>query len=239
MADPTTRDDDALLAGSTRGAGAGAGSASGGSTTATQPGAGSSIGGSTSGGRSAAGTSTLATGAGAGASGLSGGSASGLGSTAGAAAGSDTVAERGGMSARSGSEALRRGARIVGDQTSDHDGPGPRLMTADTLIGNQVINHQGDTLGEIEDIMLDVPNGRIAYAVMVAGGFLGMGEKMLALPWSALTLDTTRKCFILDADKQRIQNAPGFDKDHWPSQADRQWQDEVHSYYQARPYYDE
>jgi sporulation protein YlmC with PRC-barrel domain len=149
------------------------------------------------------------------------------------------MAERGGMSARTESEGQRRGARIVGDQTSDHDGPGPHLMTADTLIGNQVINLQGDTLGEIEDIMLDVPNGRIAYAVMVAGGFLGMGEKMFALPWSTLTLDTTRKCFVLDADKQRIQNAPGFDKDHWPSQADRQWQDEVHTYYQARPYYDE
>jgi sporulation protein YlmC with PRC-barrel domain len=226
-----------MLAGSTRGGAAGGpGSTVGGSTAATQPGAGSTIGGTTSGGRSATGTSTLATGSSAGVGGLSGGTGSRPGSSA---AGIDTMAERGGVSARPAGEAEHRGARIVGDQTSDHDGPGPRLMTAETLIGNQVINHQGDTLGEIEDIMLDVPNGRIAYAVMVAGGFLGMGEKMFALPWSALTLDTTRKCFILDADKQRIQNAPGFDADHWPSQADRQWQEEVHTYYQARPYYDE
>lgn len=155
-------------------------------------------------------------------------------------AATSTLADhRAGVAARSESNTQSRGARILGDQTSDHDGPGPRLMTADTLIGNQVINYQGDTLGEIEDIMLDVPNGRVAYAVMAAGGFLGMGEKMFALPWSALTLETTRKCFIVDADKQRIQNAPGFDKDHWPSQAERQWQDEVHAYYQARPYYDE
>ncbi len=147
--------------------------------------------------------------------------------------------ELGGVSPRTGADSQQRGARIIGDQTSDHDGPGPRLMTADTLIGNQVVNHQGDALGEIEDIMLDVPNGRVAYAVMVAGGFLGMGEKMFALPWSALTLDTTRKCFVLDADKQRIQNAPGFDRDHWPSQADRQWQAELHEYYHARAYYDE
>jgi sporulation protein YlmC with PRC-barrel domain len=161
------------------------------------------------------------------------------GSTSGTLEG-DPLAARGGVAPRAaGTDQPLRGARIVGDQTSDHDGPGPRLMTADTLIGNQVVNHQGDTLGEIEDIMLDVPNGRIAYAVMVAGGFLGMGEKMFALPWSALTLDTTRKCFLLDADKQHIQNAPGFDRDHWPSQADRQWQAEVHSYYHARPYYDE
>lgn len=131
------------------------------------------------------------------------------------------------------------GAQIVGDTSSDNGGPGPRLMTADTLIGNAVMNHQGDTLGEIEDIMLDVPRGRIAYAVMSAGGFLGIGEKLFALPWSSMTLDTERKCFLLDADKERIKNAPGFDKDHWPSQADNTWQSEVNSYYQARPYWDD
>lgn len=131
-----------------------------------------------------------------------------------------------------------QGAQIVGDTTSDHGGPGPRLMTADTLIGNAVMNHQGDTLGQVEDIMLDVPRGRIAYAVMSAGGFLGMGEKLFAIPWSSLTLDTERKCFLIDADKERIKNAPGFDKDHWPSQADNAWQNEINSYYQARPYWD-
>lgn len=161
-------------------------------------------------------------------------------SVAGTGVGTDArLEDRAGMSPRSGGQGQQRGARIVGDTTSDHGGPGPRLMTADTLIGNQVVNHQGDTLGEIEDIMLDVPNGRIAYAVMAAGGFLGMGEKLFALPWSSLTLDTTRKCFVLDADKERIRNAPGFDKDQWPSQADRSWQEEVHTYYQARPYWDD
>jgi uncharacterized protein YrrD len=59
-------------------------------------------------------------------------------------------------------------------------GPGPRLMTADTLTGDKVINLQGETLGKIAEIMLDVPRGRVAYAVMSAGGFLGMGEKLFA-----------------------------------------------------------
>ena len=132
-----------------------------------------------------------------------------------------------------------KGAQIVGDATSDTGGPGPHLMTADTLIGNAVMNHQGETLGEVEDIMLDVPRGRIAYAVMSAGGFLGIGEKLFALPWSALALDTERKCFLLDADAARIKNAPGFDKDHWPTQADNTWQDEINSYYHTRPYWDD
>ncbi|MGE5450763.1 MAG: PRC-barrel domain-containing protein [Acidobacteriota bacterium] len=101
----------------------------------------------------------------------------------------------------------------------DKQGPGPRLMTANTLEGNPVLNRQGDTLGKISEIMLDVPRGRIAYAVMSSGGFLGMGDKLFALPWKALTLDTVRKCFVMDADKARFENAPGFDKDHWPTDA--------------------
>jgi hypothetical protein len=103
-------------------------------------------------------------------------------------------------------------------------GPGPRLMTADTLTG---------------DIMLDVPRGRIAYAVMASGGFLGLGEKLFALPWSALTLDAQRECFVMDASATRFQNAPGFDHDHWPSSAEFDGLGEqIHSYWGSRNYWD-
>jgi sporulation protein YlmC with PRC-barrel domain len=121
---------------------------------------------------------------------------------------------------------------------SDSGGPGPRLMTASTLEGNRVINPQGETLGEIKEIMLDVPRGRIAYAVMSSGGLLGMGDKLFALPFSALTLDTDRKCFILDAPKDKIESAPGFDKDRWPDSADMTWQRAVHSHYGRTPYWE-
>ena len=97
-------------------------------------------------------------------------------------------------------------------------------MTAATLTGNTVVNTADETLGKIEEIMLDVPGGRIAYAVMSSGGFLGLGEKLFAIPWGALTLDTNRECFVLDARAETFENAPGFDKDHWPTQAgDLQW----------------
>lgn len=122
---------------------------------------------------------------------------------------------------------------------STGSGPGPRLMTADTLTGDRVINLQGDTLGKISDIMLDVPRGRIAYAVMSSGGFLGMGEKLFALPWSALTLDPQRECFVMDASAERFKNAPGFDNDHWPSSADFDTMDEqIHTYWNSRRYWD-
>ena len=130
------------------------------------------------------------------------------------------------------------GAAIVGGPTRvGNEGPGPRLMTASTLEGDEIVNRQGDTLGELEEIMLDVTTGRVAYAVMSAGGFLGMGEKLFAVPWSALTLDTARKCFVLDIPKQRFEEAPGFDKDHWPSMADHQWATQVHDFYGVRPYW--
>jgi len=108
-----------------------------------------------------------------------------------------------------------QGAKITGtSHLDDHSGPGPEVMSANSLEGNSVMNHQGETLGEIEEIMIDVRRGRIAYAVLGAGGFLGIGEKYFAIPWGALTLDTDNKCFILDADKERMNNAPGLDKDH-------------------------
>jgi sporulation protein YlmC with PRC-barrel domain len=119
-----------------------------------------------------------------------------------------------------------------------HSGPGPRLMTASTLTGDKVMNQQDETLGEIDQIMLDVPRGKIAYAVMSVGGFLGMGERLLAVPWQALRLDTVDKCFRLDADKARIENAPGFDKDRWPDMADTRWATDLHSYYGTKPYWD-
>jgi len=86
--------------------------------------------------------------------------------------------------------------------------------------------------------MLDVPSGRIAYAVLSSGGFLGIGDKLFAIPWRALTLDPENKRFILDMSKEQLEQAPGFDKDHWPSMADELWVREVHSYYSARPYWE-
>lgn len=113
----------------------------------------------------------------------------------------------------------------------NHEGPGPHLMGADTLIGNDVYNHAEEDLGDIKEIMLDVATGKVAYAVLSFGAFLGMGAKLFAVPWSALTLDTINKRFTLDISKERLENAPGFDKDDWPDMADETWARSIHSYY--------
>lgn len=119
---------------------------------------------------------------------------------------------------------------------SEGRGPGPELMGADTLIGNDVVNHLGEDLGDIKEIMLQVRSGKIAYAVLSFGSFLGLGEKLFAVPWDALTLDTVNKCFVLNVEKERLKNAPGFDKDDWPDMADQTWTNQIHSYYGTKSF---
>jgi sporulation protein YlmC with PRC-barrel domain len=118
-------------------------------------------------------------------------------------------------------------------------GPGPELLGADTLVGNDVYNQKGEKLGDIKEVMLDMRSGRVAYAVLSFGGFLGMGEKLFAVPWNALILDTKNKRFVLNVEKDRLKEAPGFDKAHWPNMADQSWAKEIHSYYGTKPYPDE
>lgn len=127
------------------------------------------------------------------------------------------------------------GAAIMGSGTGD--GPGPNVMAADTLKGNKLFTSDREEIGKISEIMLDVRGGRIAYAVLSSGGFLGMGEKLYAIPWSALTLDTDEKCFRLNVTADRVKNAPAFDKDHWPAMADEQWGSTLHQYYNRQPYW--
>jgi len=114
----------------------------------------------------------------------------------------------------------------------------PGVLAADTLVGDRVVNLQNEDLGTIEHLMIDVRGGRIAYAVLSFGGFLGMGDKLFAIPWSALSLDTVDRQFILNVDKELLKGAPGFDKDHWPNMADHAWRSKVYTFYSAEPYWD-
>jgi sporulation protein YlmC with PRC-barrel domain len=129
------------------------------------------------------------------------------------------------------------GARIVGKGSVTAAGPGPDVMAATTLDSNKVLTADGETAGKVKDIMLDVRSGRIAYVVISSGGFLGIGDRLFAVPWSALTLDTDRACFVLNVDAQRVKDAPGFDQDHWPVMADAGWAASVHAYYGSEPYW--
>jgi hypothetical protein len=112
-----------------------------------------------------------------------------------------------------------------------HGGPGPFLMGADTLLGNDVYNSAGESLGSIKEFMIEMKTGRVAYAVLSFGGFLGMGDRLFAVPWQALRLDTDSHRFVLNVAKDALKDAPGFDKDHWPSMADPSWVLGVNRFY--------
>jgi sporulation protein YlmC with PRC-barrel domain len=104
------------------------------------------------------------------------------------------------------------------------------------LSGTAVKNKEGENLGKIEDFMVDLTTGRILYAVLSFGGFIGIGNKLFAIPINALKLDLDKEFFLLDVDKERLEKAPGFDKDNWPDMAGPEWGSTVHSYYGVRPY---
>ena len=119
---------------------------------------------------------------------------------------------------------------------AEHSGPSPKLMSAGSLIGDDIYNLKGEKIGDLKEIMLDMHTGRVSYAVLSFGGFLGMGEKLFAVPWQALTLNAANKRLILDIEKSRLETAPGFNRDDWPDMADAAWESGIHSYYGTKPY---
>ncbi len=112
------------------------------------------------------------------------------------------------------------------------------ILSSSTISGDKVVNSQGDSLGDIKDLMIDVDSGRVAYAVLEFGGFLGLGSKLFAVPLTAMKVDTDNHRFIFNQSREALENAPGFDKDDWPDFSDRDWGASVHAHYGVRPYWE-
>lgn len=115
---------------------------------------------------------------------------------------------------------------------------GTQALSATTIIGDAVVNEYGEDLGKIEDLMIDLERSRVAYAVLSFGGILGMGEKLFAIPLEALRLDTENERFVLDIERERLEAAPGFDKDDWPDPGDLGYRREVFVFYGHDPYWE-
>lgn len=105
------------------------------------------------------------------------------------------------------------------------------VLSASSITGTKVLNRTGDHVGSIEDVMLRIDTGDVAYAVLSVGGFLGMGDKLFAIPWEALTIDTADHSIVLDVDQEKLEQAPGFDQNDWPSTADETWMRDLHRHY--------
>jgi PRC-barrel domain len=112
------------------------------------------------------------------------------------------------------------------------------VVSASKIIGETVENPQQEKLGKIHELVIDASEGRVAYAVLSFGGFLGMGNKLFAMPWKAFEFSSTENKLILNVDKKKLEAAPGFDKDaKWPDFADKTWGASIYKYYGYDPYW--
>ena len=112
-----------------------------------------------------------------------------------------------------------------------------RTLGASTLIHDKVVNLSSEDIGHIEELMVDVTTGRVAYAVLSFGGFMGIGNKFFALPWSALTVDEGHKRIVVNITKEALETMDGFDKDHWPDLGDLEYATGVYRQWGATPYW--
>ena len=119
--------------------------------------------------------------------------------------------------------------------TGIHKEHGDVLMSVKILTGQAVFNRKNEYLGKIKDIILGLNTGRICYAVLSFHSLLAIREKLFPVPWNALNRDDRGKRFILDLDKKRRKNAPGYNKIEWPHMAEKAWSSRIHHYYQTKP----
>ena len=124
-------------------------------------------------------------------------------------------------------------ATVTGDVASEETGA---LISANKVEGTTVKNPAGEKLGSIEEIMIDKRSGKVAYAVMSFGGFLGMGAEEHSIPWGKLTYDTNLGGFRTDITSEQLQGAPAFSRDSAYDWSDRRREQELHDHYRV-PYY--
>ncbi len=105
------------------------------------------------------------------------------------------------------------------------------IVKSSEVIGVSVINTEKENLGKIEEIVLNKITGQVHYVVLSFGGLLGMGDKYFAFPWKSISYSPEDKSFILNVSKDKLEDAEGFDKDHWPDMSDEQWGKDINDLY--------
>jgi sporulation protein YlmC with PRC-barrel domain len=106
-----------------------------------------------------------------------------------------------------------------------------QMLTSDDLQHRPVYNNVGDRIGRIEDFMLDMQSGCVAYSVLSFGGFMGIGDKLFAIPWKTMTFDQNREQWQLNVTREQLERAPGFDKNNWPDMTSDQYRNNIEQYW--------
>lgn len=120
----------------------------------------------------------------------------------------------------------------------DTTNPSGNLIAANQVQGASVYDAKLEKLGSIEDVMIDKATGRIAYAVLSFGGFLGIGDRYYPLPWEKLSYNTEIGGYVVDIDRQVLEGAPSFTDQAAAGWNDEAWGRDVYSYYGVHPYWD-
>lgn len=108
------------------------------------------------------------------------------------------------------------------------------MISSEDVEGTDVHGPTRDKIGDIDHLMIDKQSGRVVYAVITFGGFLGLGQSHYPLPWSALRYDTQLGGYMTDVTEEQLRNAPEFSDD---SYSNRDWEQRVHQHYRAQPYW--
>ena len=106
-----------------------------------------------------------------------------------------------------------------------------RLIGSDKVEGTPVYNADGESLGTVDRVMIDKISGKVSYAVMAFGGFLGIGDRHHPLPWDVLTYDTRMGGYVVNLDRATLENAPNYARGEEPAWEDETWGRSVHDYY--------
>jgi PRC-barrel domain len=112
--------------------------------------------------------------------------------------------------------------------------PNHKLISSEDVEGTSVYSPNRDQIGSIDHLMIDKVSGKISYAVMSFGGFLGLGHSHYPIPWSSLRYDKGVEGFVTNISEAQLRDAPAFSDDSWQ---DRNWEDSVHRHYDAQPYW--
>ena len=110
------------------------------------------------------------------------------------------------------------------------------LRPGTSLCAQIVVDEAGTVLGSIVDLLLDVERGRIAYAVVASDGFMGLGERLVAVPWSALKAQTRK--FVLQGKRSSLDSGPAFESEQWHRPPATGWHERVHAHFGTRPYWE-
>ncbi len=130
----------------------------------------------------------------------------------------------------------KKGPEVKDKTIKTAEGQRINAFMVEKIVGSEVVNVKGEKLGKIENLVVDIDSGRILYAVLESGGFLGIGDKLLPVPWESLAALPSEGIFFLNQSKEQMEKAPAFEKDKLPNMGDMQWGESIFKYYGVPEY---